>query len=699
MPTYEFRCPDGHAFDRFYRKISDARLGSRVSGVRQDRDAADVGGAGLVFKGSGFYLTDYGKNAHRGGTSARTDRESSDGESSSDARASPRASERRRRAEVRASRSRRDRKSATSKSSGSQVHRVEVERGAGSGSTRRRLIEHEVRQMMDGTELLRAELVRAAQSLGAPDPSSRCIERPRDPSFGDWATNLAMVLAKPLGRKPRDLAKAIVERLDFARAGISAADIAGPGFINFRVSADVFAEGLRALIAAGDQYGRSNAGQQCAGERRVRVGESDRPAARRSRPAGRARRRDLVAARGDRLARHARVLLQRRRRADHESRAQRAGARAPARRRGRRRSPRAATTASTFAISRSATSTSTRPIRTPTISTSCARSPCASCARSRTATCRRSASSSTSTSSSRRSTPTAESTTTIERLVAAGHTYEKDGALWLKTTDFGDDKDRVMRRSAEKGGEPTYFLPDVAYHITKWERGFKRAINVQGADHHSTVTRVRVGLQALDMGIPQGYPEYVLHQMVTVMRGGEEVKISKRAGSYVTVRDLIDEVGRDAVRYFFLMRKGDSQLVFDVDVARSQSEENPVYYIQMAHARMSGIFRVGEIDASSRHRRSTSTSRCSTLPEEQELMKALLDFPSLVAGAAEALEPHRVATYLHDTAGKIHLWYHKAHVLNEPEPIMRARLVLARASQLVLRNGLALLGITAPERM
>ena len=286
----------------------------------------------------------------------------------------------------------------------------------------------------------------------------------------------------------------------------------------------------------------------------------------------------------------------------------------------------------------------------------------------------------------------------LERLVAAGHAYEKDGALWLKTTDFGDDKDRVMRRSAEKGGEPTYFVPDVAYHITKWERGFSRAINVQGADHHSTVTRVRVGLQALGAGIPKGYPEYVLHQMVTVMRGGEEVKISKRAGSYVTVRDLVDEVGRDAVRYFFLMRRGDSQLVFDVDVARAQSDENPVYYIQMAHARLSGIFRVGEIDMEMVTGDDVDLS-VLTLPEEQNLVKALLDYPSMVAGAAESLEPHRVATYLHDTAGQVHLWYHKAHVLNEPEPIMRARLVLARAARQVLHNGLELLGIAAPDRM
>ncbi|HEY9428963.1 MAG TPA: arginine--tRNA ligase, partial [Gemmatimonadaceae bacterium] len=284
---------------------------------------------------------------------------------------------------------------------------------------------------------------------------------------------------------------------------------------------------------------------------------------------------------------------------------------------------------------------------------------------------------------------------TAGALVGARHTYEKDGALWLQTTDFGDDKDRVMRKS---DGTYTYFVPDVAYHVNKWERGFHRAINVQGSDHHSTVTRVRAGLQALDMGIPEGYPEYVLHQMVTVMRSGEEVKISKRAGSYVTVRDLIDEVGRDAVRYFFLMRKGDSQLIFDVDLARSQSEENPVYYIQMAHARMSGIFRVGGIDPESITGDGVDLSAL-TEPAEQALIKALLDFPDLVAGAAEALEPHRVASYLLDTARLAHLWYHKHHVLNEPPRLMNARLVLARATRIVLANALEILGISAPERM
>jgi arginyl-tRNA synthetase len=284
---------------------------------------------------------------------------------------------------------------------------------------------------------------------------------------------------------------------------------------------------------------------------------------------------------------------------------------------------------------------------------------------------------------------------TVEKLNAGGMTYESDGALWLRTSSFGDDKDRVMRK---RDGTYTYFLPDVAYHVTKWQRGFHRAIDVQGADHHSTTTRVRAGLQALDMGIAPEYPEYVLHQMVTVMKSGEEVKISKRAGSYVTVRDLINEVGRDAVRFFFLMRKSDSQLVFDIDVAVKQSEENPVYYVQMAHARMCGIFRVGEIDRESFSPEGIDLGVLRE-PEEQELIKALVDFPQVVAAAAAALEPHRITNYLTETARLAHLWYHKHHVLGEPDEIMKARLALARASQIVIRNALGILGITAPERM
>jgi len=284
---------------------------------------------------------------------------------------------------------------------------------------------------------------------------------------------------------------------------------------------------------------------------------------------------------------------------------------------------------------------------------------------------------------------------TLHRLVAAGHTYEQDGALWLKTTDFGDDKDRVMRKRAEKGGDYTYFVPDVAYHVDKWERGFSRAINVQGADHHSTITRVRIGLQALGMGIPTGYPEYVLHQMVTVMKGGEEMRLSKRAGSYLTLRELVDEVGRDAVRYFFLMRRGDSHLVFDVDLAKTQTEENPVYYVQMAHARMSGIFRVAgrEPDAVP----SDADVALLVAPEELALMKELAEFPAIVAGAAQALEPHRLTGYLEALARLAHAWYHKYRVLGESEEA--ARLVLAAAVRQVLGNGLRLLGIGAPDRM
>jgi arginyl-tRNA synthetase len=234
--------------------------------------------------------------------------------------------------------------------------------------------------------------------------------------------------------------------------------------------------------------------------------------------------------------------------------------------------------------------------------------------------------------------------------------------------------------------------------VSKWGRGFTRAINVQGTDHHGTTARVRAGLQALDIGIPKGYPEYVLHNLVKLMKGGEEVKFSKRSGSFVTLHELVTDVGPDAVRYFFSMRKAESELVFDIDLARAQSEENPVYYIQMAHARLCGIFRVGGIDPASLTAHDVDFDALIE-PEERELVKALLDFPSLLAGAAEALEPHRVASYLHDTAQLVHTWYHKHHVLDQPSRIMNARLFLAYASRIVLRNGLAVLGIAAPERM
>jgi arginyl-tRNA synthetase len=284
---------------------------------------------------------------------------------------------------------------------------------------------------------------------------------------------------------------------------------------------------------------------------------------------------------------------------------------------------------------------------------------------------------------------------TVEALIANGHTYEEDNALWLRTTDFGDDKDRVMRKA---DGSYTYFVPDVAYHLDKWQRGFVRVINEQGADHHSTITRVRAGLQALDQGVPEGWPDYVLHQMVTVMRSGEEVKISKRAGSYVTLRDLIDEVGRDATRFFFLTRKADSQLVFDVDLAKQQSSDNPVYYVQYAHARVCSINR----NAAEQGIAITGDAVDVTLlvlDEELALAKLLARFPETVAGAAEQLEPHRLVYYLQDLAAQFHSYYNRHRVIVDDLQTTRARLYLVNAIKTVLGNALQLLGVSAPEKM
>jgi arginyl-tRNA synthetase len=286
---------------------------------------------------------------------------------------------------------------------------------------------------------------------------------------------------------------------------------------------------------------------------------------------------------------------------------------------------------------------------------------------------------------------------TVQRLVAQGHTYEKDAALWLRTTDFGDDKDRVMRKS---DGGYTYFLPDVAYHLNKWRRGFERVINEQGADHHSTVTRVRAGLQALEQGIPNGWPDYVLHQMVTVMRDGQEVKLSKRAGSYVTLRDLIDEVGRDATRYFLAARAPSSQLTFDIDLALSQSNDNPVYYIQYAHARVCSIMRK-LAQQGWEWRAETAVQHLDQLVQEQEkaLLRRLDHYPEVVASAAINSEPHTVATYLRELAGDFHTWYNAHKTLVEDQPLRDARLALSEAVRQVIYNGLALLGVSAPEAM
>ena len=543
-------------------------------------------------------------------------------------------------------------------------------------------------------DLIRAELTRSAESLGAPAPVTVLLERPRDAAFGDWATNLAMTLAKTLRRKPADIAQDLISRMDLARAGVRDAYVAGAGFINFRLSDAAAASGLPAVLAAGASYGRADTGR---GERVNVEFVSANPTGPLHVGHGR------QAALGDDIAtllewngwkvsrefyyndggvqmRNLALSVQARIREPHTGALE-----IPE---GGYHGEYIRDIAQSYVAEHpgDAHGDDLDAIRKHAV-----------------AALRREQDLDMQAFGVKFDTYFLESSLytdgyvedTVRLLVSAGHTFEEEGALWLRTTDYGDDKDRVMRKS---DGTFTYFVPDVAYHVTKWKRGFHRAINVQGSDHHGTVTRVRAGLQALGMDIPQGYPEYELHQMVTVMRAGDEVKISKRAGSYVTVRDLVDEVGRDAVRYFFLMRKADSQLVFDVDLARAQSEENPVYYIQMAHARMSGIFRVGEIDPASLDAAKVDLSLLRE-EAERELIKALLDFPKLVAGAAEALEPHRIASYLLETARLTHLWYHKHHVLGEAPELRDARLVLAAAARVVLQNGLAILGINAPERM
>ena len=550
---------------------------------------------------------------------------------------------------------------------------------------------------MNTTERIRAELLRAARELGAGADVDVVLEHPRDTSLGDWATNLAMTLARPLRKRPAEIAAELRDRMRLADAGVERVEIAGPGFMNFWLDPAYVADGLREIVAADESYGRSDEGKAApvivefvsanptgplhvGHGRQAALGDSistllawtgwsvtrefyynDAGAQIENLAASVcARINQLRGENGDipEGGYHGEYIVELAERflathhlngglPDHDE-------------------------VRTFAVAElrkeQDLDLQAFGVRFDNYYLE----------------------------SSLYSDGKVEET--VEALVRSGKTYEDGGALYLRTTEYGDDKDRVMRKSDEKGGDFTYFVPDVAYHVTKWMRGYHRAIDVQGADHHSTVTRVRAGLQALNMGVVPDYPEYVLHQMVTVMKSGEEVKISKRAGSYVTVRELINEVGRDAVRFFFLMRKSDSQLIFDIDVAVKQSEENPVYYVQMAHARLCGIFRVGEIHL---HSITADGVNLSVLrePEEQLLIKTLVDFPSVVSGAAAVVEPQRLVTYLTETARLTHLWYHKHHVLGQPEEIMQARLVLARAAQIVIRNSLTILGVSAPERM
>jgi len=532
--------------------------------------------------------------------------------------------------------------------------------------------------------------------LGAPEVDIP-LERPRDPTHGDLATNVALQLAKPMRRTPRDLAQEIVARLAPPPGLIEGVGVAGPGFINFRLADTALAATLGAVLAAGTEYGRADVGAgrpvnvefvsaNPTGPLHVGHGRQavlgDAIASLLAWTGWRVTREFYYNDGGAQIANlvgsvHARAqqLLGQEvaippggYHGDYiRDLAERYVAAHPA-------DPEAGDLEAVrrFAVA-AMREEQDRDLKALGVTFDEYYLESSLYGDGRV-------------------------DETVRQLVAAGHTYEQDGALWLRTTDFGDDKDRVMRKRAERGGDYTYFVPDVAYHVTKWERGFRRAINVQGADHHSTVTRVHSGLQALEMGIPQGYPEYVLHQMVTVTKGGEEMKISKRAGSYVTVRDLVDDVGRDAARYFFLMRRGDQHFVFDVDLAKKQSEDNPVYYVQYAHTRMVGIFRTADRDP---HDVSAPGVDLTVLSElhEQDLIKKLGEYPAVVTKAAEALEPHRVVAYLEDVARLANAWYHHHRVIGAGHDLEAARLVLTRAVQIVLAGGLGLLGITAPERM
>lgn len=543
----------------------------------------------------------------------------------------------------------------------------------------------------------------ALATLGVDDVEPH-VERPREPEHGDFATNVAMRLAGRLGQPPRAIAERISEALDREAAGITAVDIAGPGFLNFRLSTDSVATALEEVLAEAEGYGRSDGG----GGRRVMVEwVSANPTGPLHLGHGR------QAALGDAIARllewtgwevHREYYYN-----DSGKQMDRLAASVWARYQqllGEEAEvpeegyqgdyvvevARAALDEHGDRFRGDASEEALEAMRRIGVETLRAE-------QDRDLTDFRVHFDRYYLESSLYTEGEVEKT--VERLRETGLVYEKDDATWLRTTEFGDDKDRVMLRS---DGTATYFLPDVAYHMTKWERGFETAINVQGSDHHGTVARVRAGLRAL--GLPEGYPEYVLHQMVRVERDGTEVKFSKRAGSYTTLRELFEEVGVDVTRYFLQMRKPEGHLVFDLDMALEESDKNPVYKIKYAHARMHSIFAKAGVAMSEVEADGIDLAVLSH-ELERDLIKQLGDFPGWVERAAEARAPHLLCDYLEQTAGAVNSWYHAGNpsqnpelsVLVEDEGLRAARLVLARATASVLANGLRILGIEAPERM
>ncbi|HNI23042.1 MAG TPA: arginine--tRNA ligase [Plasticicumulans sp.] len=535
-------------------------------------------------------------------------------------------------------------------------------------------------------------------------PAEPALERTRDRAHGDYASNVALACAKAAKRKPRELAEALVAALP-ASALIAKVEIAGPGFINFFLAADAQAAVVRRVLMQGEGYGRSNTG---AGRKVMVEYVSANPTGPLHVGHGRA------AAIGDTLARllAATGWEVTREFYYNDAGVQIANLAVSVQARAQGLTPESpdwpadgyrgdyilevakaylageSVHADDREVTGKADPDDTDAIRAFAV-----------------AYLRREQDLDLKAfgvgfdryflESSLYADGLVEAT--VARLAETGHSYEADGALWLRSTDFGDDKDRVMRK---RDGTFTYFLPDVAYHRTKWERGHVRAITELGADHHGSLARVRAGLQALDIGIPTGWPEYVLHQMVTVMRGGEEVKISKRAGGYVTLRDLIDEVGRDATRFFFLMRKADSHLVFDVDLARQQSLDNPVYYLQYAHARVCSVLRqAGEKGLDYDEAAGFAALARLVEPHEETLLTLLDRYPEVIELAAGSDEPQLLPAYLRELAQAFHAYYNAHAFLVDDAALRNARLALILAVRRVLASGLDLLGVSAPETM
>ena len=531
--------------------------------------------------------------------------------------------------------------------------------------------------------------LRAALAKLAPAHASApiLIERPKQAGHGDFSTNIALQLAKQLGRKPRDLAVELAAAL--SAEGFERPEVAGPGFINFRLKTGARFAVIGRVLEQGARYGHAaRPGAEAVQVEFVSANPTGPLHVGHGRQAALG---DAIAAllesQGHKVTRE---YYYNDAGAQIDKLAWSVQARAKGIRPGERGWPEEGYAGEYIEdIAREFSSSGGRPEDIDAVR------------RFAVAYLRREQDADLQAFGVKFDVYYLESSlytdgkvdAVVKALIASGKTYEKDGALWLRTTDYGDDKDRVVRKS---DGSYTYFVPDVAYHVTKWQRGFERVIDVQGTDHHSTVTRVRAGLQALGLGIPPGWPEYVLHSLVKVMRGGEEVKISKRAGSYVTVRDLIDWVGRDAVRFFLVSRKADSEFAFDVDLARQKSDENPVYYVQYAHARVCSVFAQWGGDA-----RALSGAKLERLQGEREAALAgLLDeFPDTLAKAAREAAPHDIAYYLRELAAQFHSYYNAERILVEDEELRSARLALCAAVRQTLANGLSLIGVSAPEKM